>query len=157
MGTSFVRAVEEVPTLATCPEKPKDGVSAENDFHINVTRAGWDAPTVRSSTQRHVSLSKTFHEHRCKLDGQCQPKRHSSRSGRGRMDIELCAPAAGGRDLPHPDDSNPVFSPLPFPLLHIKPLMHGHKCISFLLFLFFATRPTIRSHGYRLQMKNEFC
>ncbi|KAB0398926.1 hypothetical protein E2I00_007604 [Balaenoptera physalus] len=28
-----------------CPEKPKDRVRAENNFHINVTRAGWDAPT----------------------------------------------------------------------------------------------------------------
>lgn len=70
MGTSFVRAVEEVPTLAMCPEKPKDGVSAENNFHINVMRAGWDAPTVRFSMKRHVLLSKTFHEHGCKLDGQ---------------------------------------------------------------------------------------
>lgn len=136
MGTSFVRAVEEVPTLAMCPEKPKDGVSAENNFHINVTRAGWDAPTVRFSMKRHVLLSKTFHEHRCKLDGPSQQKRHSSHSCRGRMDIELCAPAAGRRDLPHPDDSNPVFSPLPFPLLHIKPQMHVQKCIAFLLFYF---------------------
>ena len=58
--------------------------------------------------------------------------RHSSHSCRGRLDIELCVPAAGRRGLPHPDDSTPVFSLLPFPLLHIKPLMHVHKCITVL-------------------------
>lgn len=58
--------------------------------------------------------------------------RHSSHSRRGRVDIELCVPAAGRRGPPHPDDSTPVFSLLPFPLLHIKPLMHVHKCITFL-------------------------
>ena len=58
--------------------------------------------------------------------------RHSSHSCRGRVGIELCVPAAGRRGLPHPDDSTPVFSLLPFPLLHIKPLMHVHKCITFL-------------------------
>ena len=136
VGTSFVRAVEEVPKLAMRPEKPKDGVRAENNFHINVTRAGWDAPMVRFSMKRHVLLSKTFHEHGCKLDRQCQQKRPSSHNCRGRMDIELRALAAGRRDLPRPDDSNPVFSPLPFPLLHIKPLMHVHKRIAFLFFYF---------------------
>jgi hypothetical protein len=40
MGTSFGRAVEKVPALAMCPEKPKDGVRTENNFHINVTREG---------------------------------------------------------------------------------------------------------------------
>ena len=66
-GYLFGRAVEKVPELAVCPEKPKDGVRTENNFHINITREERDASTVRFSKKRHALLSKTFLEHRCKL------------------------------------------------------------------------------------------
>ena len=66
-GYLFGRAVEKVPALAVCPEKPKDGVRTENNFHINMTREEKDASTVRFSKKRHASPSKTFLEHRCKL------------------------------------------------------------------------------------------
>lgn len=81
--------------------------------------------------------------------------RHSSRSCRGRVDTELCVPAAGRRGLPHPDDSTPVFSLLPFPLLHTKPLMHVHKWSQFYLF---ATWSVIHFDGHQMEMnKNGFC
>ena len=66
------------------------------------------------------------------LSTDANSKSDARHSCRGRVGIELCVPAAGRRGLPLPDDSTPVFSLLPFPLLHIKPLMHVHKCITFL-------------------------
>lgn len=111
-----------------CALRGKGWVRTENSFHINVTRKG--RMLLRWGFQRkgHALLSKTFREHRCKLKGDA---RHSSHSRLGRVDIRLCVQQQAG-GLPHPDDSTPVFSLLPFPLLHIKPLMHVHKYITFL-------------------------
>lgn len=100
----------------------------------------------------HYSV-ETFREHRCKLKGWCQTQlTQSSR----RVDIRLCVPAAGRRGLPHPDDSTPVSSLLPFPFL----LRHkaANACTSISHFYLFATWSMIHLDGHQMEMnKNGFC
>lgn len=63
-----MRAAEAVPALAMVHKKPKDGIGFENNLHI-VKRAGRNGPMVRFLIRRDALISKTFREHRFRLDG----------------------------------------------------------------------------------------
>ena len=51
-------AAEETPALAMVDEKPKEGVKAENNDHINLKVAGQDGSVVQFKIKRHTPLSK---------------------------------------------------------------------------------------------------
>lgn len=66
--TSFERAAEAVPTLAMVHKKQNDGIRIENNLYI-VKGAGQNGLMVRFLIRRDVLISKTFSEHRFRLDG----------------------------------------------------------------------------------------
>ena len=51
-------AAKETPALAMVDEKPKEGVKAENNDHINLKVAGQDGSVVQFKIKRHTPLSK---------------------------------------------------------------------------------------------------
>lgn len=129
MGTSFGKAVEKGLHWLCALRNQRMGSGLRTTFTLMWQGKG--RMLLRWGFQRrgmHYSV-KPFGSTDANSKGDA---RHSSHSRLGRVDIRLCVPAAGRRGLPHPDDSTPVFSLLPFPLLHIKPLMHVHKYITFL-------------------------
>ena len=54
----FCEAAARTPALTMVGEKPKEGVKAENNDHINLKVAGQDGSVVQFKIKRHTPLSK---------------------------------------------------------------------------------------------------